>query len=83
MSANLFDLPRQDGLVLLLQADIWVINACTHAAGLSVVLHVCVQYQVIKKLRTEVLALKGDIDTLQRLQQENHQPEKLVSQQSM
>ncbi len=44
---------------------------------------VCVQYQVIKKLRNEVLALKGDIDTLQRLQQENHQPERLVSQQSM
>ncbi|DBA72534.1 hypothetical protein WJX79_008201 [Trebouxia sp. C0005] len=41
------------------------------------------QYQVIKKLRNEVLALKGDIDTLQRLQQENHQPERLVSQQSM
>ncbi len=44
---------------------------------------VFVQYQVIKKLRNEALALKGDIDTLQRLQQENHQPEKLVSQQSM
>ena len=42
------------------------------------------QYQVVKKLRNEVLAMRGDIDTLQRLQQEN-QPERcqLVSQQSM
>jgi len=42
-----------------------------------------VQYQVVKKLRNEVLVLKGDIDTLQRLQQENHQPDRLVTQQSM
>lgn len=41
------------------------------------------QYRVVKKLRTEVLGLKGDIDTLQRLQQENHQPDKMLSQQSM
>ena len=41
------------------------------------------QYRVVKKLRNEVLALKGDIDTLQRLQQENHQPDRMLSQQSM
>lgn len=41
------------------------------------------QYRVVKKLRSELLALKGDIDTLQRLQQENHQPDRLLSQQSM
>ena len=41
------------------------------------------QYRVVKKLRNEVLALKGDIDTLQRLQQENHQPDKMLSQNSM
>lgn len=41
------------------------------------------QYRIVKKLRNEVLTLKGDIDTLQRLQQENHQPDRLLSQQSM
>ena len=41
---------------------------------------VSVQYQVVKKLRNELVVLKGDMDTLQRLQQENHHPEKLVSQ---
>lgn len=45
--------------------------------------YVDLQYRVVKKLRNEVLALKADIDTLQRLQQENHQPDRLVSQQSM
>ena len=52
----------------------------------SDVFGVGLQYRVVKKLRSEVLALKGDIDSLQRLQQENHQPasaDRLLSQQSM
>ena len=49
----------------------------------SNVFGVGLQYRVVKKLRSEVLALKGDIDSLQRRQQENHQPDRLLSRQSM
>lgn len=41
------------------------------------------QYQVVKKLRNDVLVLRGEIDALQRMQQENSLPPKLETQQSM
>ena len=43
----------------------------------------CLQYGVVKKLRNEVLVLKGEIDALQRMQQENMLSAQLETQQSV
>ena len=58
-------------------------SGCSERQCVCLKCFVDLQYRVVKKLRNEVLALKGDIDTLQRLQQENHQPDRMLSQNSM
>ena len=71
--------------VMGMQFTSWCANLAVQPGVVCFNLTCCVdlQYRVVKKLRNEVLALKGDIDTLQRLQQENHQPDRMLSQQSM
>ena len=44
---------------------------------------VILQYQVVRKLRSEILVLRGEIDAMQRLQQENSLPATLTSQSSV